>query len=208
MKRTPSHRPRPARPPVIRRKRWKRFPYLTQTGKFKDLCKKYKLSFKRGLSVPGASLFVGVSEARGVVLMSSPLIASDRVQDLLVDLHEVLNVELSIGNNAVYQGGPMASLAGAALGGIAGAAAFGAADAGGFGAIVGSAAAGKIGRGKISNVTINLRINDINTPLVQVDFVPKPIKSSKAGPLLKAAENWTNLIEVIRYRIERERREM
>lgn len=117
------------------------------------------------------------------------------MQDVLVDLREVLNVELSIGNNTVYHGGPIASLAGAAVGGIV---------SGGFGAIVGSLAAGKIGSGKISDVTLNLRVNDINTPLVQVEFVLKRIKSSKAGPLLKAAENWTNLIEVMRSRIEKD----
>ena len=117
------------------------------------------------------------------------------MQDVLVDIREVLNVELSIGNNTVYQGGPIASLAGAAVGGIV---------SGGFGAIVGSIAAGKIGSGKISDVTLNLRVNDINTPLVQVEFVPKRMKSSKAGPLLKAAENWTNLIEVMRSRIEKD----
>lgn len=187
-----------ARPPVIRRQRLgTSFLYLTQTGKFKNLCKKYKVSFNRELSVPSSRLFIGVSEKSKVVLMSFPSkgFSGDRMQDVLVDIREVLNVELSIGNNTVYQGGPIASLAGAAVGGIV---------SGGFGAIVGSIAAGKIGSGKISDVTLNLRVNDINTPLVQVEFVPKRMKSSKAGPLLKAAENWTNLIEVMRSRIEKD----
>ena len=115
-------------------------------------------------------------------------------EDKLIDVHKVLNVELSIDDKTVYKAGSIASLAGAAVGGV---------TFGGAGAIVGSLTSARKNTGKISNLSIKLRINDTNNPLLEINFIDKPTKSSNEDVIkkMKVAEKWTNLIEVMRHRI-------
>ena len=161
------------------------------TEAFEQQCREHSVSFQRSISSPTSGLFIGISEAASIVLLSFR-ISDHQVRDVLINLHEVLDVELSIDNTAEYQAGPIATLSGAALGGI---------TFGGTGAIVGSLATAQIGKGKISTMALKLRITDLDVPFVQTDFIFEPSKISDAGSLLTLAENWTNLIEVMRYRI-------
>ena len=162
-----------------------------QTEKFRALCEDRSTPFREDISDPPSGLFIGVAEETGTVLMSHP-ISKHQVRDACLNLHDVLDIELSIDQTPVYQAGPIAALSGAALGG---------AVFGGAGAIVGSVAASQAGKGKVGSIALKLRLDDLETPLVRVDFIAEPIKSSSASNLLALAENWTNLIEVMRHRI-------
>jgi len=169
-------------------------------SRFESRCRDLGLEYKPHHSDPERDLLIGISENDGTVLAWCR-VSDYEIYEKYIDLHDVLNVELSLDDNAIYKAGPIAALSAAAIGGAA---------FGGAGAIVGSLTTNQVGKGKISSLVLKLLINDIDTPMIQIPFVLKPIKlASKDGAArLEIAEKWTNLIEVMRHRIaERNQRQ-
>ncbi|MFC1844821.1 glycine zipper family protein, partial [Thermodesulfobacteriota bacterium] len=121
------------------------------------------------------------------ILMRFPS-SSLYIQDEFIDLQNVLNVELSINNNTVYKAGSIASLAGAAIGGL---------TFGGAGAIVGALTSGRIKKGNISSLALKLRMNDTSRPLIEINFINKPAKSSNKDVIakMKIAEEYYTVLE-------------
>lgn len=164
-----------------------------ETESFAAVCNAHGVTYKPNHSDPHRAFFFGLSET------SSTVVAQFRISDaelqvLKFDVSEVLNVELDVGDKAVYRAGPIATLSSAAVGGMA---------FGGAGAIVGSLASGQIGRGKLGAITLQLRVDDIEQPVIRIPFLPRPAKSSSADTKarLVLAEKWTNVIEVLRSRL-------
>lgn len=166
---------------------------------FKIRCEEKGLTYKPGFSSarptprnPLDKIFlIGVSEKDNTILIKTDT-ADDTDTDMLINVNEIIGVELSLNSNSVYQAGSIMSLAAAAVGGL---------TFGGAGAIVGSLTAGRKGVGKISELVLNLRMDSIDKPLEKIYFISKPAKASSAEAELKLAEKWTNLIEVMRYRL-------
>ena len=165
----------------------------TRSLEFKNRCDELGVIYKPHLSDEAREFYIGVSEEKGTVLMQFR-ISTNHVEEIFFALREVLNVELSLDDNSIYKAGPLAALTSAAIGGVA---------FGGAGAIVGLLTTSHVRRGKIGNLILKLRMNNIDTPLIQVAFIVKPAKSSSSDTIarLELAEKWTNLIEVLRYRI-------
>jgi len=169
---------------------------------FKIRCEKEGFTYKPGFSIETPkpkvkkaqekTFLLGVSEEKNQILIQVTYEHDTMMQDWLINVRDVLSVELSLNNNAVYQAGPVASLAAAAAGGL---------TFGGAGAIVGSLTTGRVGAGKISELVLNLRMDSIDEPLTQIHFISDPVKYSAAQAELQLAEKWTNLIEVMRYRL-------
>jgi hypothetical protein len=163
---------------------------------FADLCAEKKVQYKANYSDPKRGFLLALNEgdARVVAQYKSPA-GSDKSTWAwrIIDAKRVLNVELAVNDQAVYKAGPVATLAGAALGGL---------TFGGFGAVTGALATGRAGAGRISTLTLKLRVDDIDEPLIEVPFILAPIKASdsEAKARLALAERWTNLIEVLRHR--------
>lgn len=163
------------------------------TSAFEASCLTYGTEYKKNLSDPIRDFFLGVSETEARLLVQFRM-SDSQLKQRLIDLNHILNVELAVNDLPVYKAGPIASLSAAAIGGVA---------FGGAGAIVGSLASSQVGHGQIGNVTLKLRANDIDEPLIEIPFLTRPIKASslEAKARLHLAEQWTNLIEVIRFRI-------
>lgn len=159
---------------------------------FPALCQKEGLNYKSNLSDPKKNLLLGISDDNTRVLVQFG--CSGNVHRPLIDLTQVLNVELAVNDHSVYQAGPMASLSAAAVGGLA---------FGGAGAVIGSLAAGQLGRGMVGSASLKLRLNDIDEPLIEIQFICEPLKASsdEAKARLALAEKWTNLVEVMRHRL-------
>jgi len=159
---------------------------------FDDQCNKHNVIYKPDLSDAKRHFFIGVSEEKGTLLIEIR-ISDHEIERFFIDANEILNVELSIDDNAIYKAGPVASISAAALGGLA---------FGGAGAIVGSLTTASIGKGKLRNLCLKMRINNIDSPLMQIPFLTKAIKSSSpnATQILMIADKWANLVEVIRYK--------
>ena len=166
-----------------------------ETKSFECSCAEHGVAYKANYSDPHREFYLGLSEASGTVLAQFR-ISYNEIQLLRFDVPSVLNVELHVGEHAVYRGGPIAALSGAAVGGLA---------FGGAGAIVGSLTSARIGGGKIGSVTLQMRVDDLEQPIIAIDFLDKPAKSSSANTQarLALAEKWTNLIEVLRYRLSK-----
>ncbi len=162
-------------------------------SEFEGLCQQHCVIYKPNYSDSKREFRLGLSEDDATILVQFR--ASDyEIKERLIKLREILNVELVVNDLSVYKAGPIASLSAAAIGGVA---------FGGAGAIVGSLTSGHVGRGKIGNVTLKLRANDIDEPLIEIPFVRKSVKASSAESQtrLSLAEKWTNLIEVMRFRL-------
>lgn len=161
--------------------------------KFNSRCQELGIDYKPHHSDSERDLLIGVSEGKGTILTWCRD-SGYEIEENYFDLHDVLNVELSLDDNSIYKAGPISALTAAAIGGVA---------FGGAGAIVGSLTTGHVGKGKISSLVLKLRVNDIETPLIQIHFITKPLKlsSKDATTRLEIAEKWTNLIEVMRHRI-------
>jgi len=162
-------------------------------SEFEASCRAHHVTYKPNYSDSARELFLGFSEDDTRVLVQFR--ASDyEVKERLINLHEILNVELVVNDLSVYRAGPIASLSAAAIGGMA---------FGGAGAIVGSLASGHVGRGKIGSAILKLRANDIDEPLIEIPFINNSVKASSAESQarLSLAEKWTNLIEVMRFRL-------
>ena len=142
-------------------------------------------------------LFFGISEAPPMVMFGFR--QWNEVKYLgPFNAGQILNVTFTLDSNAVYQAGPIATVAGAAAGALM---------VGGAGAaVVGALSAGRIGAGKISRATLDLRINDLNQPHVSIPFIDKPVKTSEleVQKRLRLAEQWLYMIEVLRYRAHKE----
>jgi hypothetical protein len=162
-------------------------------SEFEASCQQHRVTYKPNYSDSGRDFFLGLSEEDATLLVQFR-VSDDKVKERLINLREILNVELVVNDLSVYKAGPIASLTAAAIGGAA---------FGGAGAIVGSLTSGHISRGKIGNATLKLRANDIDEPLIEIPFVNKPIKASstESKARLSLAEKWTNLIEVMRFRL-------
>lgn len=163
------------------------------TSEFEASCRQHSVTYKPNYSDSEREFFLGLSEEDATLLVQFR--ATDyEVRERLIKLREILNVELVVNDLSVYKAGPIASLSAAAIGGVA---------FGGAGAIVGSLTSGHVGHGKIGNATLKLRANDINEPLIEIPFVNKSVKTSSAESQarLGLAEKWTNLIEVMRFRL-------
>lgn len=167
-----------------------------RASEFEATCKQRGFAYKSNLSDPEAELFLGLSENEAMMLVQFR--TSDyEVKERLINIREILNVELVVDDLSVYKAGPVASLSAAAIGGII---------YGGAGAVVGSLTTGHIGQGKIGRVTLKLRVNDIEDPLVEIIFVNKPAKASslETQKRLGLAEKLANLIEVMRFRLSQQ----
>lgn len=162
-------------------------------SEFEASCQQHRVTYKPNYSDPARDFFLGLSEEDATLLVQFR-VTDYKVKARLIKLREILNVELVVNDLSVYKAGPIASLSAAAIGGVA---------FGGAGAIVGSLTSGHVGHGKIGNVTIKLRANDIDEPLIEIPFVNKSVKASSAESQarLRLAEKWTNLIEVMRFRL-------
>lgn len=173
-----------------------------QMSAFERACARRGVEYKSDSSLPSAGFLIGASENAGRVVIKYPIpfgeqadlnepLVKDRLK--LLEATKILQVDLSIDDNAVYQAGPVASLAGAVAGGL---------SFGGAGAIVGSLATSRIGKGKIQSCELKIRMDDIDEPLIRIRFISKPTKASEPGAKarLETAEKWTNLIEVVRHR--------
>jgi hypothetical protein len=156
-------------------------------------CSSHGVSYKPNYSDPRRDFFLGLSEASSTVFAQFRSSHAE-LQVLKFSMSDVLNIELKVGDQAVYRGGPIAALSSGAAGGLA---------FGGAGAIVGSVASGQIGRGKLGAITLQLRMDDIDQPLICIPFLRKPAKSSSADVQARLAlsEKWTNLIELLRFRL-------
>lgn len=162
-------------------------------SEFEVSCQQHHVTYKPNYSDSEREFFLGLSEEEATLLVQFR--ATDHeVKERLIKLREILNVELVVNDLSVYKAGPIASLSAAAIGGVA---------FGGAGAIVGSLTSGHVGYGKIGNATLKLRANDIDEPLIEIPFVNKSAKASsvESQARLGLAEKWTNLIEVMRFRL-------
>ncbi|GEM_PF-490945 len=164
-----------------------------RAAEFDASCHENGVVYKAGLSDSQREFFIGISEACDKVLIEYRSSGYEIIEKLIY-LEQVLNVELIANDLSIYKTGPMISLSAAAIGG---------ATFGGAGAIVSSLATSQIGRGKISNVILKLRLNDIDDPVIEIPFLNKPTKTSSLEYKARAelAEKWTNLIEVMRFRL-------
>ena len=180
-------------------------PYERKALAFKILCEEKGLTYKPDysnarptLSNPGKGLLIGISEKQSTILINTEtqgtyVVGQDPTDGArLINVKDIIGVELLLNSNSVYQAGSIMSLAAAAVGGL---------TFGGAGAIVGSLTAGRKGQGKISELVLNLRMDSIDKPLEKIYFISKPVKASAAETELDLAEKWTNLIEVMRYRL-------
>jgi len=161
-------------------------------SEFQEACQRHNVAYKSTYSDAEKEMFLGLSENDANILMQYR-ISNHGLTKNLVSVTDILNVELAINDLAVYKAGAIASLSAAAIGGIA---------SGGAGAIVGSLAASQFGHGKVSSVTLKLRVNDLDQPLISIPFIRNPAKTSNSDTqaCIELAEKWTNLIEVMRFR--------
>jgi hypothetical protein len=160
---------------------------------FEASCETHSVEYKATYSDPQRQLFLGLSEVNNIVL-AQIRISDLEVREMKFDVKNVLNIELKVGDHAVFRSGPLASLSGASVGGLA---------FGGAGAIVGSLTSGQVGRGKLGSIVLQLRLDDIDNPVLNIPFLIRPAKSSSADvqARLALAEKWTHLIEVMRSRL-------
>jgi|GEM_PF-3528815 len=161
-------------------------------SEFQETCHRHNVTYKPNYSDAAKETFLGLSENDAKILIQFRTSVYGLTQKL-VDVTDILNVELAINDLAVYKAGAIASLSAAAIGGIA---------SGGAGAIVGSLAASQVGHGKVSSVTLKLRVNDLDQPLISIPFIRDSAKTSSSDiqACIDLAEKWTNLIEVMRFR--------
>jgi hypothetical protein len=164
-----------------------------RVSEFEASCQQHRVSYKSNYSDSGREFFLGLSEEEAILLVQFR-VTDYEVKERIIKLREILNVDLVVNDLSVYKAGPIASLSAAAIGGVA---------FGGAGAIVGSLTSGYVGHGKIGNATLKLRANDIDEPLIEIPFVNKSVKASSAESQVRLglAEKWTNLIEVMRFRL-------
>lgn len=157
---------------------------------FCRLCKEHGVDYKSEVSSPGHDLCIATSPDSETVIIRSPS-PGPTGSTLKINVREILSVDLAVDEHSVYESGSV--LPGAAIGGLA---------FGGAGAIVGALATGG-GRTKeeIRKISLRLRMNDLDTPLVVIDFLKSPTPWLTAQDQLEAAEKWTNLIEVLRHRL-------
>ncbi len=162
-------------------------------SEFEASCRQYRVTYKPNYSDSEREFFLGLSEEDAILLVQFRT-TDYEVKERLIKLREILNVELVVNDLSVYKAGPITSLSAAAIGGVA---------FGGAGAIVGSLTSSHIGHGKIGTATLKLRANDIDEPLIEISFVNKSVKASsvESQARLSLAEKWTNLIEVMRFRL-------
>lgn len=159
---------------------------------FLNLCADGGYVYSETLSDDTNGYYIGINEGQGRIIVQYPT-SADETEVSELDVTRILHVELNVNNHAVYKAGPIMTLSSAAVGGIA---------FGGVGAIVGSISSQSIGSGKVGQITLTLRLDDLEKPLVRVPFLWKPQKASSASTKARMtlAENWTNAIEVLRYR--------
>jgi hypothetical protein len=164
-----------------------------RVSEFEASCQQHRVSYKSNYSDSGRESFLGLSEEEAILLVQFR-VTDYEVKERIIKLREILDVELVVNDRSVYKAGPIASLSAAAIGGIA---------FGGAGAIVGSLTSSRVGHGKIGNVALKLRANDIDEPFIEIPFITKSVKVSsvEAQARLDLAEKWTNLIQVIRFRL-------
>jgi len=166
---------------------------IDKGAEFEASCQQHRFTYKLNYSDPDRDLFLGLSEEETTLLVQFR-VTDYVIKERLIKLREILDVELVVNDRSVYKAGPIASLSAAAIGGIA---------FGGAGAIVGSLTSSRVGHGKIGNVALKLRANDIDEPFIEIPFITKSVKVSsvEAQARLDLAEKWTNLIQVIRFRL-------
>ena len=152
---------------------------------FDQLCKKHDMAYRAELSSSRRDLHIAVSHDSEIVMMHS---ASGTLK---VRVRQILSVDLMVDDRTVYESGSV--LPGAVVGGLA---------LGGAGAIVGALATSR-GRTKdeIRRISLRLRVDDVNRPLVTLDFLSSPTAWDAAQSQVEAAEQWTALIEVLRHRL-------
>ena len=162
---------------------------------FENICNGTTFFPKHGLCNASDGLYLAISEEPPAVLISIRD-ANYNFSDWNLDVEGILSVAFTIDDKAVYQAGPVVTIAAAAAGG---------AVLGGAAAIVGALSAGRIGSGKISRATLDLRMNDLNRASVSIPFINANVKLSDkpVQERLKLAEQWLNIIEVMRHRTNR-----
>lgn len=162
-------------------------------SEFEASCLQQDVTYKPNYSDCEREFFLGLSEKNAVLLVQH-ITTNNTVEKKLIKLSDIINIEFDVNDLSVYKGSSIDSLSAAAIGGLA---------FGGAGAIVGSLTSSNVGRGKISKATLKLRVNDIDVPLIEITFINESVNASstEAQARLKIAEQWMNLIEVMRFRL-------
>lgn len=157
---------------------------------FLQLCKRHELDYKSELSSSQHDLHIATSRDSETVMVRCPGPAPSG-QTIKINIRQILGVDLAVDERSIYETGSV--LPGAVAGGL---------TFGGAGAIVGAlATGGGRTREEIRSISLRLRMNDLNTPLVIINFLTSPTRWEMAQDQVGAAEKWTNLIEVLRHRL-------